>query len=292
MLRAFSFTSLLFSASDAMQPKLKTIYGEDNRRDLYNTTNDFIAAVADSTVLLVLSEDLILSGRTYSMKTMTLQERKNLCPEEKFSDQPTGGFCSGTLISGDSILTAGHCVTTQAECDSIQIVFGFSIYEEGQYVTTFDSDEVYSCKTLQASVDSISDGDYAIFTLDRSVLTHAPAKLANRTQSDPLPTDSPLVLIGHPTYLPTKIADDGVVCDEEEAYYHVTSDAFAGNSGSGLFHPLTGEVEGILSFGDDDYQLDVSRRCATVVTYTDPHPCEEGLYAGVTKIAKVSVPAV
>jgi hypothetical protein len=37
-------------------------------------------------------------------------QKKNLCSDQHFLDQPTSAYCSGTLIDDNLILTAGHCL--------------------------------------------------------------------------------------------------------------------------------------------------------------------------------------
>ena len=50
-----------------------------------------------------------------------------------------------------------------------------------------------------------------------------------------LSLDTPLVVIGHPSGLPTKIADGAWVRNNESEYYFVTNlDTFGGNSGSAV----------------------------------------------------------
>ena len=94
--------------------------------------------------------------------------------------------------------------------------------------------------------------------------------------------DTPLVVIGHPSGLPTKIAD-GMVRNNESEYYFVTNlDTFGGNSGSAVFNTDTGVVEGIL-VREQDYVWD-SRGCRV------PKVCDENECRGedVTRITVVS----
>ena len=75
----------------------------------------------------------------------------------------------------------------------------------------------------------------------------------------------PLVLIGHPSGLPTKIAPDASVLKTLTNSFVSNVDAFSVNSGSGVFHAVTGEIEGILSSGRQDY--DGKGNCTSVVIY-------------------------
>ena len=71
-----------------------------------------------------------------------------------------------------------------------------------------------------------------------------------------------LVVIGHPTGLPTKIAGGAWVRQNtNNVYFQSNLDTFGGNSGSAVFDAETGTVEGILVRGETDYVYDSSRGC-------------------------------
>jgi V8-like Glu-specific endopeptidase len=82
--------------------------------------------------------------------------------------------------------------------------------------------------------------------------------------------------------LPTKI-DDGaqVRSNAPSGYFVATTDSYGGNSGSSVFNYDTGEVEGVLVRGEDDY---VYRNGCMV-----SNVCEESGCRGedVTKISSV-----
>lgn len=66
-----------------------------------------------------------------------------------------------------------------------------------------------------------------------------------------------LVVIGHPSGLPTKIAGGAKIRSGEAAYFTANLDTFGGNSGSAVFNATTGIVEGILVRGELDYVSDI-----------------------------------
>ncbi|MDD1422885.1 proprotein convertase P-domain-containing protein, partial [Dolichospermum sp. ST_sed1] len=62
--------------------------------------------------------------------------------------------------------------------------------------------------------------------------------------------------------LPTKIANDAQVINNEELFYFETNtDSYSGNSGSAVFNATTGEVEGLLVRGVDDFYSPEGREC-------------------------------
>jgi V8-like Glu-specific endopeptidase len=62
-----------------------------------------------------------------------------------------------------------------------------------------------------------------------------------------------LAVIGYPSGLPLKIADDGVVRRLEKHFFVTNLDTYHGNSGSPVLNAATGVVEGILVRGDEDF---------------------------------------
>ena len=66
---------------------------------------------ADATVVLMSPSDIDLSNPDdVQLDPDTLEEYATLCADERFVHQPVPGWCSGTLIGPDLVLTAGHCV--------------------------------------------------------------------------------------------------------------------------------------------------------------------------------------
>ena len=133
---------------------------------------------------------------------MNFGERANLCPDEKFREQPIGAFCSGSLVGEDLVMTAGHCVKNDSDCADTRMVFGYAIKKEGEAaVTTLPSGEVYSCSKIVKRFLGGEPGsdnpegqhlgaDFALIQLDRKVTGHKPLAI-NRGTSLRQATQSP-----------------------------------------------------------------------------------------------------
>ncbi|MDD5304388.1 MAG: serine protease [Elusimicrobia bacterium] len=243
--------ALRLAVPAAAQVDGQVIYGSDDRIDLYQTENAKLKSLADSTVALMQDSSVNTEGAVSRLVTEPYGTGNGLCKEEPFYDQVTAAFCSGSLVAPDIIMTAGHCVTSQSGCAGIKFVFGFAVKEKGKMPLTVATKDVYGCKQLLGR-EQINDGaDWALVKLDRPVTGHAPLKL-NMTGA--IANKTPIVVIGHPAGLPTKIAGGSEVRDaSKNGYFTANLDTYGGNSGSAVFNAKTGLVEGILVRGENDY---------------------------------------
>jgi V8-like Glu-specific endopeptidase len=254
-----------------LTPLRSPIYGPvDHRRDLYQVTDAALLRLADSTVSIIGSENLELDATfsSYHLVTVPLGVDKELCDGENFSNQPSLANCSGALVAPDLVLTAGHCMKDQDECQGMSIAFGFSVKTEGQEPDSLPLSEVFSCKEIVARAQVVGGADFAVIRLDRPAYRHLPLKV---NRGGLLATGTPLVVIGHPSGIPAKIAEGARVMDTGDDFKFVANlDTFGGNSGSPVFNAKTGLIEGVLVSGARDYTYDESRGC--VLT----RHCEEG----------------
>ena len=253
----------------------KSIYGEDNRIDLFDASAE-TRRLADSVVSFWQSDQVLYdpAAKTVSLKTENLGDSLSLCPDERFSEQPTGAFCSGSLVGDDMIMTAGHCITNQAECNDARIIFGFAIKKPGADAPTrIGRKDVYACKKIISRylggepgflVPKAIGPDYALIQLDRKVAGHSPLAI-NRGRT--LKNGDKLMVIGYPVGLPLKVAAGATVRGiSPRGYFVADLDTFGGNSGSPVFNTATGLIEGILVRGDADFRfsLAIPTGCTTV----------------------------
>lgn len=234
------------------------IYGEDNRIDTYQSTNPLFQRLARSAAAQVHVDNIRIRGNTAELRGRSLGEMFHLCEKERFYHQPFVANCSGFLVAPDIIVSAGHCFETKDKCTRHHWVFDYKVDEENQRNVSVNSGDVYKCKEVldQKLTDKL---DYAIIRLDREVSDRTPLKIASEIK-----IDSPVVMIGHPSGLPQKIADSAEVRSVSETEFKANVDAFQINSGSGVFNALTGEVLGILVRGKVDYRTNQQWRCTEV----------------------------
>lgn len=259
----------------------EVIYGDDDRLDLYQVEDEKILSLADSTVGLFDSGRVVSDGAgTSALTTRSYASDYSLCSEEPFFSQKTGAFCSGSLVGPDILMTAGHCITSQASCEGTKFVFGFGIKEEGVLPDSVPDGDVYGCGELLGRSVENSGADWALIRLDRPVTGHKPLAI---NRSGTITVGTPLLVIGHPAGLPTKVAGGASVrSDGSEGHFVANLDTYGGNSGSAVFNARTTKIEGILVRGEVDYKWKGSCRVSNV--------CADDGCRGedVTKISAVS----
>lgn len=231
------------------------VYGQDDRQDLYAYQGDsqWVERARVSSAAMIHVDDIrIMPDGAVQLLAPTLQEYAELCSDQRFLNQPTAAFCSGTLIDDDLVLTAGHCVESQEVCSATRFVFNYAMADEAN-LTPIVEDDVFSCE--EVVVAQATSADYAVIRLDRAAtprFVSAPV----RGDGGAVPVDSRLVVIGCPTGLPTKIDDGGFVRDargSELDYFVATTDSFHGSSGSGVYDQDGRELVGVFVRGETDY---------------------------------------
>ncbi len=236
----------------------KVLYGNDNRKDVYEVSNALHLKLAKSTAAMINLRKLAKGAATNVYDLIgapTLERAQNLCTSESFSEQLSAANCSGFLVGPDLLVTAGHCYksmgTPEGACKSYAWVFDYAL-------TSFDANpakniqlnNVYLCKSVvHAQLDD--QHDFAIVRLDRKVVGREPLKFRTTGKID---SKASLLVIGHPSGIPTKISDGAkITLNTVPTTFSTTLDTFAGNSGSAVFNAVSGQVEGILIQGKTDY---------------------------------------
>jgi len=229
----------------------KVIYGSDDRKDLYEVTNPNLLKAAQATVALIEEKDIQeLSTGMSRLNATSFQQSMGVCSNEPYAKQPTAAFCSGFLVAPDLIVTAGHCIPTQNECNSIKFVFDYAVFNQNIFPEEVVSQNVYGCAQLIHQVQVDEGEDFAVVRLDRAVTDRTP--LTYR-QSGVAKANDPLVVIGHPSGLPTKVAGGANVRKVESQHLVANLDTYGGNSGSAVLNADTLDVEGVLVRGENDF---------------------------------------
>jgi V8-like Glu-specific endopeptidase len=259
----------------AVKLTARAIYGpKDERQDFYDLTDDGLRTLARATVALFTAGAVQPSGAKVSIKTKTLREAEKLCPGEKFEGQPSGAFCSGTLIAPDTVLTAGHCVSeisggsSPGPVSDTRFVFGYWMSDATTPPKEIPSEQVFSGK--EAINGEFSETrDWAVVRLDRPV-PETLAKPVIDWAVEPLRKDQKVFTFGFPSGIPLKYAPNAPVRDIKQTFYVAELSTFSGNSGSGVYDQATKKLAGVLVRGEVDYLKDNANKCQRV------HFCPRG----------------
>jgi V8-like Glu-specific endopeptidase len=238
----------------------KVIYGVDDRLDLYKVTDARHLTQSDSVAALVQNSRLRqgADGRWTYQISSTLRSSKGVCDDEPFADQPLVAFCSSFLVSPRVLVTAGHCVTNEAELGTFKILFGYALRSKNS-LEPIAADAVYSAVKLRGRLEEPQGADWAVLELDRDVKGRAPLPIRGPGL---VPVREPLYVIGFPVGLPMKVAGGAEVRDNQaEEFFVANLDTYGGNSGSPVFSVISGAVEGILVRGETDFIHNPDRGC-------------------------------
>lgn len=229
---------------------VNVIYGEDNRLDWYESPNTMYRELALSTAAMI-NKNQILHKEDYIKISGVSLRGRGICESERFSDQITAANCSGFLVGEDLLVTAGHCIESLADCAKYSWVFDYKKEFKEHRADIVTKNEVYNCsEIIERKLETFGKNDYALIRLKRKVKGRTPLKF--RTSGKPNRGDE-IVVIGHPTGLPTKIADGAKIRSLKSKYFKANLDTYGGNSGSAVFNANSGVVEGILVRGATDY---------------------------------------
>lgn len=258
----------------AKNSSLHLIYGSDDRAEIDSIFDERFIEKSQS-VAIKIANNRLMPDRDNPDKILfphvSLHGRMpQLCESERFLNQTSLGSCSGFLVGPKTLVTAGHCALDIKDCNDNKWVFGFK-----ENTTDFFSSQVYSCKKIISQrfvYDSKEVSDYAVIELDRNVENYTPLRLRKFGR---VLLNTALLVIGHPMGLPMKFSDGAVVKrmnDNERKtpfhsfflrtnYFTANLDVYAGNSGSPVFNKKTGEVEGILVQGAEDFIYNPNKEC-------------------------------
>jgi V8-like Glu-specific endopeptidase len=251
---------------------IKIVHGDDNRVQALNHSNQDVQEVSKSILAQIPNQTINARGE---LDSKTLGESFNLCPGEKFENELSAAVCTGFLVDDDLVMTAGHCIRSESDCASFKWVFDY--HSESNSI---EPENIYSCDSIVARrEDSLTGVDFAVIKLNKKVNNRKALKFR---LTGIVPSETEIYILGHPSGLPMKYADDASVKNNiSRVFFTSNLDTFGGNSGSPVFNKDTGVVEGILVRGDDDY-VD-SGSCRVVNTVAQDGDSEEVLRMSVTE---------
>ncbi|MCB9599409.1 MAG: trypsin-like peptidase domain-containing protein [Sandaracinus sp.] len=130
----------------------------DDRLNYYELDPGLQSLVARSTVALVRAAKVgPLPGSSEArVDSVYRAEHRNYCPGAAYECEEVFAYCSGTLIDGDTVITAGHCFSAaeldgSVPCDGTAVVFNFRMDAEGRRSPILYDRDVYYCHEILAA---------------------------------------------------------------------------------------------------------------------------------------------
>jgi V8-like Glu-specific endopeptidase len=272
---------ILFVQSESnAQYSIQAIYGEDNRKDIFDSPN-WAKKLSPSVAAKIPKELMVSSGNVFNV-TGTAMLGKRYCSKIRFAEQHIIANCTGFLIGNKYLATAAHCMKEEKDCNEFYWSFDVSLKQPGDAsYRSIEAARTYQCKKVVARQFNQFEGlDFAIVELDRPVVDRTPLELDFETLVD---VGLPIAMIGHASGLPLKLSDNAKVFNVTDRSFQAELDSFHGNSGSPIFNELNGKVIGITSMGHGGYVWDGEGSTCKI-----PQVCKPGDNCFKTLLSKIT----
>lgn len=251
---------------DTLYAYYKSIYGKDNRKNIYEEGIDSLTKVMALKVACLIKSSSLKNRGDGTFEIISegrLGNLLGLCESEMFTNEPVASFCSGFAISRNLFATAGHCLDDE-NLNEIRIIYGFRMIDKNIPNLIIPASDIYEpTRIVKRKLDKNTLEDFTIVEVNKEFPDH---KIVQIRKNDKVKIGEELFVIGYPSGIPLKIAADSKVLKNDNNFFFVTNtDTFGGNSGSPVFNKNNNTVEGILVRGHDDYMLVKISNCSVTV---------------------------
>lgn len=285
--------ALLSTHAFAGKEEFSAIYGDydnqfvDSRTvsgDIHEIGSGIALVVRPTVISEYTSSSIKIKGvplRDVVLNRDDVQQGKS--PERMCAGEPmreemaaAGVYCTAFLISETQVMTAGHCVYSLAGtnknsgmsertmCERMNFVFGVRkqrVISDGFEV---NKENHYKCSKIEKVFSNDGDVDFAVIKLDRPVKARFIFKLGNDKKME---NGDDVYLLGHPLGIALSYGSGSIVSSYGEVNLKANLDAFGGNSGSPVMNYATNEVVGILTGGNDDFEVEAGKSCQNLARY-------------------------
>lgn len=209
------------------------IYGDDSIVEI-NEESPF----KPMTVAIAQNDKLV---RSEKVGTYSVEETYGI-EDVMWKGQESLSYCSGVPLSATTVLTAGHCLRSESDCELISILPNYEKDRE-------DAKMAIACQRVLLRKNDVEAGlDYAILELAEPIPHFVEALKSTKVKEQ-----EELIVAGHPLGSFKKTASGAVRKIRANGLIEASLDVFEGNSGSPVFKKSNGELLGILSSGAKDF---------------------------------------
>jgi len=211
------------------------IFGPDDRAEVNSGLTPMEAMVNAATATMIKKDNL--------SAFISLEEKSNVCSDQKFSNQNAIGECTAFLVAPNLLMSAGHCMYVDGNdykttCDNMAFAFDFEVGVNNL------SDVVECEEVIFHRWDPEESSDYALIKLKETIGDRPYLKLSKNIYKG-----QELLSVGSGLGLPKKISRTGKVQKYKNKHLNYDLDLFGGNSGSPIVDKPTGEVIGVHIYG-------------------------------------------
>lgn len=238
---------------------------------------ELMSAAENSRAVALLTDESLLkpqgNGRL-RLETAVFGEVKELCRSERFFDRPIATPATAFLVRSDIVVTLRHILPFFSSTENIRAIFNFELQDVDDptsFKVDFEEEEVYAVTENYSLVDDNRNAFVAL-RLSRPVVGRSPV-LCNFGK--PINSGERVYMIGHPCGLPKVYEGDAKVLDASGKGFTANLDAFSGASANPVFNADTGQVEGVLAEGGEDFQSipnEEGGSCNISIVYEDRMP--------------------
>lgn len=222
-----------------------------NKEELLNQYASSVGAMVSHQLIGYEYDESGVSKEGLKIQTQSVEQQMNICPGSAMGQDPYLARCSGFLVAGNQVLTAGHCfkdqkINKEYYCRNFGWLFGHQNNNQ-----SFRKSDLYSCKKVIVKYDESKNIDYAIVTLNEFV-----------TGAIPLPLDSDgdfsqntnVAMLSFP--LGGRLRSSGLAALKVKSFNNLLEsnlDSLPGSSGAPVIDLETGLVIGIHMAGEAQY---------------------------------------
>ena len=232
------------------------VYGSDDRREYFETSDATLRALTEEVTVALMKRSTIQRGADgYArIDAPSWRDQASLCQGERFAEEPAAAICTGTLVTDDLVLTAGHCLDA-VPCSDLVAVFGYYYVAPGELRRIPNSD-VVDCATVVAKHVDLPSSDVQVDYVWFQTATRRSrqAVAAVDVQPGAVPEGTAVQTISFGGGIPAKIDSGGHVADARDDvldYFTSNLDAFHGGSGAAVYDSAL-HLLGVLDRGGAD----------------------------------------
>lgn len=214
-----------------------SIYGLDDRQEVAD------AGLLTQSQAVVVAIPTQFTWKLPLVTPRSVMERFKVCPFDRFAAQPSVGSCTGMHVGDGIILTAGHCVKNNLDCEKFQWAFNYRSDVVGETTQDFELNQIFRCEKI---IERDPARDLVLIQVNKGAKKLTAMKIdfnAGVTRE--------VYALGSPLGMPLKFSGIAELKNVEGDHGMASLDVFHGNSGSPVMNKYHQPIGMLISGGED-----------------------------------------